>query len=277
MKLFSFLLCFASFAGQAAAAAVITPYPDTELVESRTDDRAGTHEVMLGPLKKINNVLSSEAQEQVRGTRKIEIHLVRDEARVSAVAEYYQQQLDSAGVNRFRCIGRECGASNHWANAVFNERILYGSSEEQRYFASEIGAEFVVIYVTRRATGKIYVYTEILTPNNSNTVRAELILKSLRVQGRYVLPRKVDQELLLEIAALLKNNQAINLVVVGHAEKSRKLGLEATVEFSQRNAEELRMQLQELGVAEKRLKSKGLGYLAPDDRYSASRLELIAN
>jgi hypothetical protein len=277
MRVVSLVVCFTLISVKAVAATVINPFPDAELVESTTDDQAGSHEVMLGPLKKIANVLSAEAQQHVRGTREIEIYLIRGEDRTNVVAEYYQQQLDSAGINRFRCVGRECGASNHWANAVFDERILYGSSEEQRYFVSEIGSQFVVIYVTRRATGKIYVYKEILTPNNSKTVRAERILASLRDRGRYVLPERFDAALLSEIATLLEANASLDLVVVGHIEKTRKRGLVASVEVSQGQADKLIAQLRALGVSEQRLTSMGVGYLAPDDRYPATRLELIAN
>ena len=142
---------------------------------------------------------------------------------------------------------------------------------------SEIGSQFVVIYVTQRATGKIYVYKEILTPNNSKTVRAERILASLRDRGRYVLPGRVDAALLSEIATLLEVNESLDLVVVGHIEKTRKRGLVASVEVSQGQADKLIAQLRESGVSEQRLTSMGVGYLAPDDRYPATRLELIAN
>lgn len=276
-RVVSLLVCFTLISIKAVAATAINPFPDAELVESRTDDQAGSHEVMLGPLKKIANVLSAEAQQHIRGTREIEIYLIRGEDRTNVVAEYYQQQLDSAGINRFRCAGRECGESNHWANAVFDERILFGSSEEQRYFASEIDSQFVLIYVTRRATGKIYVYKEVLTPNNSKTMRAERILASLRDRGRYVLPRRYDEALLSEIATLLEINESLDLVVVGHTEKSRKRGLVGSVELSRSQANKLIAQLLELGVSEQRLTSMGVGFLAPDDRYPATRLELIAN
>ena len=61
MRVVSLVVCFTLISVKAVAATVINPFPDAELVESTTDDQAGSHEVMLGPLKKIANVLSAEA------------------------------------------------------------------------------------------------------------------------------------------------------------------------------------------------------------------------
>ena len=271
------VLACCSIAMNSYATTSISPFPNAELVESRLEDQASNHELMLGPLKKINNVLSAESEEHVRGTRQIEIHFIPDESRAGVVADFYQQQLDSAGINRFRCVGRECGDSNYWANAVFGERILFGASEEQHYFASEIDSHFVVVYVTRRATGKVYVYTEILTPDNSRTVDADLILKSLQAQGRFVLPQTPGTDLISEIVALMDANKALSIVLVGHSEKNRRFDLGASIRLSEQDASQLRDKLLEQGAAAKRLSSKGVGYLAPDDRYPAARIELIVD
>ena len=92
-----------------------------------------------------------------------------------------------------------------------------------------------------------------------------------------MLPERFDAALLSEIATLLEANASLDLVVVGHIEKTRKRGLVASVEVSQGQADKLIAQLRALGVSEQRLTSMGVGYLAPDDRYPATRLELIAN
>ena len=92
-----------------------------------------------------------------------------------------------------------------------------------------------------------------------------------------MLPGRVDAALLSEIATLLEANESLDLVVVGHIEKTRKRGLVASVEVSQGQADKLIAQLRESGVSEQRLTSMAVGYLAPDDRYPATRLELIVN
>jgi len=274
-SLFSGFLASLLFIPGVNAAAGLMPFPNAQLTQSRLDSQTRIHEVMLGPLKKINNVLNAEKEDRIRGTRKVEIHSILDETRTDVVADFYQQQLDSAGVNLFRCKGRDCGESNDWANAVFKERILYGSSQDQHYFVSQIDSQYFIVYVTRRATGGVYVYSEVLTPDNTTKTSAESILKMLRIEGRFVLPKLVDQALLVEIAKLLKDNRALNLLVVGHEAKPRNSDLAQAVNLSDRRANKLVNDLVELGVANGRLIPKGIGYMAPDNRYPATRIELI--
>ena len=261
--------------GVAAAEVEISPYPNAELVSSKLDTQATNHELMLGPLKKINNQLSAEREERVRGMRQVEIYFIPDETRTGVVAAFYQQQIDSVAINRFRCMGRECGASNHWANAVFKERILFGASEEQYYFVSEVNSHYVIIYVTKRATGKVYVYTEILTPDDSKKIDSVAILTFLQAEGRYVLPQLIDAALVSEIVILLKENKSLKLLIVGHEEKGRKPELATSISRSEQRASELTDKLYAFGIERQRVQPKGVGYLAPNARHLGTRLELI--
>ncbi|MFT6433852.1 MAG: outer membrane protein OmpA-like peptidoglycan-associated protein [Candidatus Azotimanducaceae bacterium] len=261
----------------ATAEVEILPYPNAELVTSKLEAQANSHELMLGPLKKINNQMSAELEKYVRGLRKVEIHYLPDESRTRVVADFYQQQIDSAGVSRYRCSGRECGDSNDWANAVFGERILFGLSEDQHYFVSEVNSDYVIIYVTKRATGKVYVYTEILTPDNSKQIDSEVIFQSLQADGRYVLPPVIDAALVSEIARLLKENKSLNLLVVGHEAKTRKSDLATSISRSEQQARKVTDALRASNIESSQVQPKGVGFLAPSARQPGTRLELIVN
>jgi outer membrane protein OmpA-like peptidoglycan-associated protein len=263
--------------GGATAEVEISPYPNAELVSSKLDAQANSHELMLGPLKKINNTISAEREKYVRGLLKVEIYYIPDASRTRVVADFYQQQIDSVGVSRYRCSGRECGDSNDWANAVFGERILFGLSEDQFYFVSEVNSDYVIIYITKRATGEVYVYTEIMMPDNSKQINSDAIFKSLQADGRYVLPQVIDAALVSEIARLLKENKSLNLLVVGHEAKNRKSDLATSISRSEQRAREVTEALSVSNIESSRVLSKGVGYLAPSARHPGTRLELILN
>lgn len=47
--------------------------------------------------------------------------------------DWFQQQLPADAELLFECQGRACGSSAQWASRIFEERILYGDVDRQRY------------------------------------------------------------------------------------------------------------------------------------------------
>ena len=59
---------------------------------------------------------------------------------------------DAQGVaTLFQCEGRDCGRSVQWANRVFEQRLLYGQDNDQRYWVGESTAGEPVLYVAYSA------------------------------------------------------------------------------------------------------------------------------
>lgn len=64
----------------------------------------------------------------------------------------------------FACTGRSCGRSNHWANHIFKQAILYGPDGNQFYFAGEYEGKLLALYVVERGNKRVYAHLRILSP-----------------------------------------------------------------------------------------------------------------
>lgn len=81
-----------------------------------------------------------------------------------SAAEMLQQHTeafkDAQGVaTLFQCDGRDCGRSVQWANRVFDQRLLYGQDNDQRYWVGESTAgdrKIYVAYSAYRTEGRQY-------------------------------------------------------------------------------------------------------------------------
>ena len=47
--------------------------------------------------------------------------------------DWYREQLPADAELLFECQGRACGSSAQWASRIFEERVLYGHDDRQRY------------------------------------------------------------------------------------------------------------------------------------------------
>ncbi|MDM8349891.1 DUF4892 domain-containing protein [Pseudomonas sp. sp1636] len=67
------------------------------------------------------------------------------------------------------CQGRECGSSSLWANAVFDNRILYGSDDQQAYVLMRLAEprqdSLLVLYSITRGNKRAYLHAELLAAN----------------------------------------------------------------------------------------------------------------
>ena len=134
----------------------LTPYPGSELVDESAEREDGSHQVVLGKLRKVNNVLLPERAETVRGVKSTRTYYLPEARRTEDVGEYFSLQLGGLGEIVFECKGRTCGSSSYWANKVFKQSILYGPEQHQRYYVARLegGTSYLVVYVGQRATRK---------------------------------------------------------------------------------------------------------------------------
>ena len=68
----------------------------------------------------------------------------------------YLNQLKTVGNLEFACEGRACGSSSYWANKIFNNAVLYGPEQFQNYAVFRTPSGWWTIYISQRATRKIY-------------------------------------------------------------------------------------------------------------------------
>ena len=162
------LLVFISSPGFAAGAqgtpvtaekVELSPYLAAEAVSEQWSS-ASSHLLILGALEKVNHVLQPERSEVVAGRRFQETLYLPEARRTEQVFDHYRQQLLSLGELLFECDGRACGSSSYWANRVFEEAVLYGPEQYQKYaiVRRNDGRGYLAVYVGQRATRKIYVH-----------------------------------------------------------------------------------------------------------------------
>jgi hypothetical protein len=122
--------------------------------------------VGLGALQKIGGKWRHKQSERVSGdllsyTWQINEAYTSDEAFLWMV-----ESLPESAVLLFECVGRNCGSSAQWASRVFDERVLYGHDERQRYGAWRVQSggldTIVVLYASDRANRKHYLRLDIL-------------------------------------------------------------------------------------------------------------------
>lgn len=123
------------------------------------------HEIGLGALQKVRGRWRFEDSERLTG------HLLRytwqivDGFRASEVLEEIEGKLEGAQL-LFGCDGRSCGRGVEWANRVFEQRVLYGRDDQQRYrvYAPEGNGDYrLMLFSSARTADRQYLHAELLT------------------------------------------------------------------------------------------------------------------
>jgi hypothetical protein len=77
---------------------------------------------------------------------------------------WYRDQLPEGAEKLFECEGRACGSSAQWANRIFEERILYGHDDRQRYGVWRVEQDgetwSLVLYAVDRANRRHFIHVD---------------------------------------------------------------------------------------------------------------------
>ncbi len=90
------------------------------------------------------------------------------------VLAHYQRSLGAAAL--FACEGRDCGRSNHWANYIFQQPILYGPDQNQAYLAVQHAGHLLGLYVIERGNKRVYAHLQVLRPAQPVAVAVNQVL-----------------------------------------------------------------------------------------------------
>ena len=142
----------------------VDAFPHTTRIEYAQSE-VFDHEVGLGAIQKIRGEWHFKDSERLSGTLRRYTWLMGNGF---SSAEVMSELVDSAvavdGVSElFSCDGRACGRAVQWANRVFNERVLYGREDLQRYrvFAVQGPPEArLLVYSAERTPDRQYVHAE---------------------------------------------------------------------------------------------------------------------
>lgn len=266
-----------------ADVAELNRYPQSYIVEY-SQARVPEYRLALGRMKKVDGVIAPEKDDYVGG------QLTRITYRIPAghdsqeVMAYVKRQLQGLPHQLlFSCDGRDCGSSNDWANKQFEIARLYGIDREQHYMVVRLQTEDVVMvfYTVKRGNKRVYLHLDVIRSKVSSgqLTADELMQKLLRGERVVVSDRDWPPEELMALAstitALLKDRPLSDIWLVGH---QAKRGPFVTLQNDSRVlAETLKRRLVGLGIDENRLKSFGVGPLAPsyDPAVAENRIELV--
>ena len=149
----------------------IQPWKHAEEV-ARTEQPATDYLLGLGALQKIRGLWRHKASETITG----DLQRVTWKANSGFTSEegydFLRGQLSQQGELLFECTGRQCGSSAQWASRVFEERLLYGHDDRQRYsawrFIDEDATWSIVLYASDRANRRHYLHMDVLRHLNSS-------------------------------------------------------------------------------------------------------------
>lgn len=283
-------LCFfaLAFNQQVSASEWPEPFPrakqETHKQLSLTDYR-----MAAGRIQNKNSGSEPEAWLDLSaGTLNKKLYRIYSEKNTDKVLEHYRKQLTSAGSRViFECQSRECGSSTDWANRVFRVSTLYGTDRSQAYLlgAQQDGEHTNVsaVYVVKRATGRVYAYSEtyrLPSQQFSLAGQNESLLDILSRQGWVTLPVTSDGqfeegafEQLSQLAKNLPAEQEFWLVAHRYGSESD----ETLTAKAKESAQRLLEGFQKMGGTTKNITIKAIGPVAPTEtsvRYGG-RIELV--
>jgi hypothetical protein len=143
-------------------------YPHLQSLDPMVDNKVRDYLIPLGAIEKIRGVWSPRESERHSGIlRRFNWRVLDGYRSEELVAELDQRMDDDPRAELiFKCEARACGSSVQWANRIFNERLLYGTEESQRYrvYAVTAGdANYrMLIYGSARSSDRQYLHAELL-------------------------------------------------------------------------------------------------------------------
>lgn len=147
--------------------------PALDRTDPPLEQRAREFLVPLGAIQKVRGVWAPDDSERVTGERVAYTWRVQEGFRAEEFVLALDARLeeDAGASAMFTCEARACGSSVQWANRIFQERMLYGRQESQRYRAWRIergGSEYrLLVYGSARTTDRQYLRAELIALTGS--------------------------------------------------------------------------------------------------------------
>ncbi|WP_422445047.1 MULTISPECIES: DUF4892 domain-containing protein [unclassified Endozoicomonas] len=253
-KIISTLLCLVI--GASTYASGLPAYPNAR-IELAIDENRQNHPIITNRMKRVNGVVTSDGAQWLDG------HLIRDLYFLppghssNQGYEFYVSLLQGEGVETlFECRSFSCGASNFWANDVFDISTLYGQDKEQAFYIGKKLNAFYTVYAVRRGNGRIYTLVDIFKPHDyemERTIEQDAGNNVFRLE-----PGKSGIEKSSDLASFVTNmniDSSMNALLIIHSTVPETL---AELDTWQNKMEVLQenivQHLNEQGISESRLR-----------------------
>ncbi|MEX0619228.1 MAG: DUF4892 domain-containing protein [Pseudohongiellaceae bacterium] len=251
-------------------------FPASGIVGYNTDEDV-THQLVLGSMQRVAGRVTPEYAERLRGDLTEITYEISQAFTGRDVYDYFIEQFEEKGyAPLFNCVGRNCGSSNHWANNVFDNRILYGPERYQYYTAYDTGdaePSYFSLYIITRGNRRIYAHLEVLDlsePSNETVgMNPRTMLDRLQQDYSIALPslffddndRLTEDSDLGPTVAMLNLNSTIRVFIVGHLYRDQPV--EILQDRSLLRAQNVVEELTGAGIDPERAEAVGVGPLAP--------------
>lgn len=248
------------------------------------------HWLILGAIERIKGAVSPEKELRVSGRVTEWLWQLPVGTSSQQAFDTIKSQVSKQSVTLFECQGRSCGASNDFANQVFEQSILYGRESSQQYWAgleqpksSTQTPNVWVLYATTRSNKRVYAYLEKVALKRGEIDKFENHLvqsetQQLMSQGYQVLPgaetkQGLSDEQIEWIKQLLQENPKTRFALVVHQGGDQEA--DSLIEASQQQAQTLVSQVAEANGFVKNLYAHGAGPMMPRDAMQQNRVELV--
>jgi hypothetical protein len=283
---FSLILTIVSGLGWSNAVIALELDIASEVVEVSQAGPVERHKIFLSRLKKISNSLSRDEYQMVQGVLQGQTYKADDDATLEEVMASLDRAVDEGYERLFECVGRGCGSSNEWANAVFGQPKLYGPESTQFYWVGKAvqSQTYWLVYGSKRSNKAVHYRVESVVsaaPSLKSRLFAALSeLGYLRLAWSDVVGSEVE---LAEALDLWCGQQRLGGVA---QDKARQIALAVTggdvnltpsagVDATERLASELLTTLAAKPGLGCQMSAFGLGRLSPIEGLPNERLDLI--
>ena len=283
---FSLILTIVSGLGWSNAVIALELDIASEVVEVSQAGPVERHKIFLSRLKKISNSLSRDEYQMVQGVLQGQTYKADDDATLEEVMASLDRAVDEGYERLFECVGRGCGSSNEWANAVFGQPKLYGPESTQFYWVGKAvqAQTYWLVYGSKRSNKAVHYRVESVV-SAAPSLKSRLFaafseLGYLRLAWSDVVGSEVE---LAEALDLWCGQQRIGGVA---QDKARQIALAVTggdvnltpsagVDATERLASELLTTLAAKPGLGCQMSAFGLGRLSPIEGLPSERLDLI--
>ncbi|HAF37762.1 MAG TPA: hypothetical protein DCG72_02150 [Gammaproteobacteria bacterium] len=283
---FSLILTIVSGLGWSNAVIALELDIASEVVEVSQAGPVERHKIFLSRLKKISNSLSRDEYQMVQGVLQGQTYKADDDATLEEVMASLDRAVDEGYERLFECVGRGCGSSNEWANAVFGQPKLYGPESTQFYWVGKAvqSQTYWLVYGSKRSNKAVHYRVESVV-SAAPSLKSRLFaafseLGYLRLAWSDVVGSEVE---LAEALDLWCGQQRIGGVA---QDKARQIALAVTggdvnltpsagVDATERLASELLTTLAAKPGLGCQMSAFGLGRLSPIEGLPNERLDLI--
>ena len=137
-------------------------FPRSWIVLYERDDQLVNREFVVSRVDKTRRDVRVEREVRTPAALESATYEMPAGSRAQDVINHYLERVGTGEL--FSCRGRSCGRSNHWANHIFKQAILFGPDHNQYYFAGEFGDRLLSLYVIERGNKRVYAHLTVLTP-----------------------------------------------------------------------------------------------------------------